>query len=295
MPKLRRRWSAPAAEDGALPGRGLSAGAARAVLRNALTGAAEQAHDEAGFFVRLREAGVLVRVRFSETNPGQVTGYSVSLPGHDGSDGEPLWYGGGRLSAGLTLPRLRRRWDPSRRSAAEQPGAFRFTAPERDANLHPRGPPGGSPPRNISAGALTVIRRWAPTRRGRHRRCVPRRGAGAAESGTAPRRGQLQPRRPRPPRADPRRHPGGKPAARRGPADGADPQDHRRATTLVTIALIANLIALAIAVAELRDAQQLAAQAAAARTAATHLHAAYGRVRSSVPHPVRAEARPPGA
>ena len=60
-----------------------------------VTRAAEQAADEAGFFARLREAGVLVRVRFSETDPGQVTGYSVTLPGHTGPDGTPLWYGGG--------------------------------------------------------------------------------------------------------------------------------------------------------------------------------------------------------
>jgi len=42
---------------------------------------------------------------------------------------------------------------------------------------------------------------------------------------------------------------------------------------LVTVALIANLVALAVAAAELREAQQHAAQAAAARTAAAHLHA----------------------
>src|ERR1017187_10312239 len=61
LPKLRRRWGAPGADDGAFPGRGLSAAAARAVLRSAVTGAAEQAPDEAGFFARLREAGVGVR------------------------------------------------------------------------------------------------------------------------------------------------------------------------------------------------------------------------------------------
>jgi len=83
--------------------------------------------------VKLREAGLLVRLRFSEINPGQVTGYSVSLPGDAGGDGTSVWYGGGRLSAGLTLPRLRERWDPSRSSAAGRPGAFRFTIPERDA------------------------------------------------------------------------------------------------------------------------------------------------------------------
>ena len=75
---------------------------------------------------------MLVRLRFSQTCPGQVTGYAVALPGHDGPDGEPVWYGGGRLAAGLTLPRLRRGWDPPR-NAPERSGAFRFTAAEQNA------------------------------------------------------------------------------------------------------------------------------------------------------------------
>ena len=45
-----------------------------------------------------------------------------------------MWYGGGRLAAGLTLPRLRRRWSrATEHGSADRPGAFRFTAPERDA------------------------------------------------------------------------------------------------------------------------------------------------------------------
>ena len=109
------------------------AAAERAVLRNMVREAAEQARDEADFFARLRGTGMGVRVRFSEIDPGQVTGYSVSLPGHSGRDGAAAWYGGGRLSADLTLPRLRRRWDPTGSSPAESPGAFRFSVPERDA------------------------------------------------------------------------------------------------------------------------------------------------------------------
>src|SRR5580700_9109398 len=95
--------------------------------------AARQSTDEAGFFAWLGEAGVLVRVRFSEIDPGQVTGYSVTLPGHTGPDGTPLWYGGGRLAAGLTLPRLRQRWNRPPGGTAGRPGTPRFTAPERDA------------------------------------------------------------------------------------------------------------------------------------------------------------------
>ena len=74
LPKLRARWASPGADHGRFPGRGLSAAGARGVLRNMVTGAAEQVRDEAGFFAGLREAGVLVRARFSEIHPGQVTG-----------------------------------------------------------------------------------------------------------------------------------------------------------------------------------------------------------------------------
>ena len=58
-------------------------------------------------------------------------------------------------------------------------------------------------------------------------------------------------------------------------------------TTLLTAALLANLAALATAVAELRQVQQHAAQAAAARSAAQHLHAAMTQVRSQAPRPAR--------
>jgi hypothetical protein len=61
--------------------------------------------------------------------------------------------------------------------------------------------------------------------------------------------------------------------------------------TLVTAALIANLAALAVAVAELRQAQQHAAQAAAARAAGWQLHAACVRDRSPVLRQHRAEDR----
>jgi len=83
LPRLRARWQPPPGHDPCSAAE-LPAAAVRAVLRNKVTMAAQQARDEAGFFARLREAGVLVRVRFSETDPGQVTGYAVTLPGRSG-------------------------------------------------------------------------------------------------------------------------------------------------------------------------------------------------------------------
>jgi hypothetical protein len=50
-------------------------------------------------------------------------------------------------------------------------------------------------------------------------------------------------------------------------------------------ALMASLVGLAVAVAELRQAQQHAAQAAAAWKAAEHMHTAMTRVRSTAPWP----------
>jgi type II secretory pathway pseudopilin PulG len=61
--------------------------------------------------------------------------------------------------------------------------------------------------------------------------------------------------------------------------------------TLAFVVLIANLVALAAAVADLRQAQQHAAQAAAARQAAQHLRAGLAQARSQVPRPAPPERR----
>ena len=130
LPKLRARWAGPRGGDPLAGAAGLAAPAVRAVLRSAVAAAAEQAAGEQEFFARLRSAGVLVRERFSELNPGEVTGYAVALPGCTGPDGTPRWHGGGRLHDSLTLPRLRQGWAAGQREAGRS-GAFRFTAPER--------------------------------------------------------------------------------------------------------------------------------------------------------------------
>jgi hypothetical protein len=292
LPKLRRRWTGPAAGHGAFPGRGLSAAAARGVLRNMVTTAAEQARDEAGFFTGLREAGVLVRLRFSEINPGQVTGYSVNLPGHGDSDGVPLWYGGGRLSAGLTLPRLRGRWDPSRSSAADRPGSFRFTVPERDAIYRHAARQAATAAEHIRHCALhdpgqAADAAWAAAdtlhsaARALDSRIL-RRAADSYDRAARVRHGRI----PRP-TAEGNQLRG---AARLLSMTGGIAGDG----TMFSAALIANLVALAIAVAELRQAQQHAAQAAAARATAIHLHGATVQARSAVPSPGQAAARRPG-
>ena len=64
----------------------------------------------------------------STRNPAEVTGYAVALPGDAAEDGGPVWFGGGKLAADLTLPKLRRRWEPARVTTEEK-----FTAQERNA------------------------------------------------------------------------------------------------------------------------------------------------------------------
>ena len=187
LPKLRARWAGPDRDllSGAstLPGPAL-----RAVLRNAVAQAAEQASNEIEFFARMRASGVLVRERFSEVNPGQVTGYAVTLPGCAAPDGTLRWYGGGRLADGLTLPRLRpagTRATEQERSVPEHTGSPGRNAP-RSTGTRPAGPP---PRRSTCAGARPTIRGGGQMRRGRRRtRCTRRRGRPVAQGcGTRPR------------------------------------------------------------------------------------------------------------
>ena len=280
LPRLRTRW-AGSAEHGPFTGEGVPAAAVRGALRTTLTRAAAQAADEAGFFARLRAAGVLVRLRFSEADPGQVTGYSVTLPGHTGTDGTPLWYGGGRLAAGLTLPRLRQRWNRPPGGTAECSGTPRFTAPERDAiyrhaarqaraaTEHIRHCAMADPRAAADAAwaAADTLHAAARALRNPHLRC-------AADSYDRAARAAYG-------RIPARSHDGDQ--LRRTARMIALAGNLTGDTTLMAIALVAQLVALAAAVAELRQAQQHAAQAAAARAAAAHLHTAVTQARSRAP------------
>ncbi len=107
---------------------------AREVLRRRVQLAAARAGSVEEFIERLGLEGLLVRLRDSETTPGEITGYAVGLPGYHGLDGQPVWFGGGKLAADLSLPRLRRRW-------AEPAGPARalVAAQVRDAAEHALG------------------------------------------------------------------------------------------------------------------------------------------------------------
>jgi hypothetical protein len=82
-------------------------------LRRRVRDAATVAVDEDDFFTRLtHDRTINVRIRESERDLGQITGYAVHLAGDTTADGEPIFYSGGRLAADLSLNRLRQRWHP---------------------------------------------------------------------------------------------------------------------------------------------------------------------------------------
>jgi hypothetical protein len=101
------RATAQAREASGLPG---PTAPDRDVLRRHVRTAAAGAGSLTEFFERLRADGLLVRERFSERNPGEITGYAVALPNRYDGDGKPIYFGGGKLAPDLTLPRLQRRW-----------------------------------------------------------------------------------------------------------------------------------------------------------------------------------------
>lgn len=81
---------------------------ARRRLERAVRACATAAVDERDFVAYLQAEGILWRPRYEKGGQEDVIGYSVALRPEQG--GKPVWYGGGRLSRELTLPRLRAGW-----------------------------------------------------------------------------------------------------------------------------------------------------------------------------------------
>jgi hypothetical protein len=257
--------------------------APRITLRRQVTTAAAAAGSEHEFCARLDQAGVLVRKRFSVTSPGQVTGYSVALPGDTTKDGGPVWYGGGKLAADLSWPKLRQRWTPTR--AAPGRPYLNLTAEDRNAAWDHA--------TRVAADATAQIRTLARTN--------PAAAADAAWSASdtlhvaaavlgsriLSRAADAYDRAARPPYGRiPAPSPAGnhlRQAARLLSASAYLTGDR----SMAPIMLITRLAALAEAVAELRESQQRAAQAAAARAAAERLHAAARPAPPAQPHPAQ--------
>jgi hypothetical protein len=238
----------------------------RITLRRAVSTAAAGAASEQEFFARLDQAGVLVRKRFSTRNPGEVTGYAVALPRDTTRMGAPVWFGGGKLAADLTLPKLRCRWQ----ATGPRPGDP-FTAAERAAIWEHAA--------RTAACAADQIRNLTATDPGAAADAAWATAdtlhAAAAALGSRVLR-QAADSYDRAARA-----PYG-----RIPAAGRPGNNLRRTarllSTLPSVAavplaettLLVRFARLAEAIAELREAQRLAVQAAAARRAAEHLRAA---------------------
>ena len=96
----------------------------RVTLQRQVAAAAAGARSEPEFWAALDKRGVLVRLRHSTHNPGEVTGYAVGLHGDATATGEQIWYGGGKLAPDLSLPKLRRRWpEPGERTHRQHSAA----------------------------------------------------------------------------------------------------------------------------------------------------------------------------
>ncbi|MEU6946588.1 mobilization protein [Streptomyces sp. NPDC046316] len=81
----------------------------RETLQRAVREAAAAATSDADFFTRLSSAGVRVKQRIAPD--GNVTGYSVAMPGDRDGEQTPVWFPGARLAPDLSLPRVRERWN----------------------------------------------------------------------------------------------------------------------------------------------------------------------------------------
>lgn len=108
---------------------------AREAMERTVRACATASKTEAEFVRRLRARKLLVRPRYEKGTAGEVVGYSVATtptPAERANGGRPVWYGGGRLSKDLTLPRLRDEWDQSEdartAAAAEWKATRRGTA-----------------------------------------------------------------------------------------------------------------------------------------------------------------------
>lgn len=100
---------------------------ARIELRDAVAQAAAVSLNEYDFEHVLSEAGYLVEIlRFPS---GDLRGYKVARPGDVDRAGKPVWFGGNRLAADLSMPKLLQRWEQARRGQSAT-GEFASVAGE---------------------------------------------------------------------------------------------------------------------------------------------------------------------
>ena len=239
----------------------------RTTLRRHVATAAASAASTEEFFAKLDQAGILVRLRYSTRNPGQVTGYAVALPGDTTRNGEPVWYGGGKLAANLSWPGLAQRWTrPARPDSPLTPdeadALWEYAArTAADATARIRSCTANGNPAAAADAASAASDTLHTTAAALGSRTL-RRAADDYDRAARQPWGSV----PAPtPTGNQLRH-----AARLMAAYAYLTGDR----TLTPVVLLVRLAALAEAVAELRESQQRAAQAAAALRAARHLRTA---------------------
>ena len=239
----------------------------RVTLRRAVSTAAAAAASEEEFFDRLAQAGVLVRTRLSTRDPAQVTGYAVALDGDTARTGGPVWFGGGKLAADLTLPKLRCRWGTGRAgtlhgadlTAAERNAIWEHAArTARDARDQIRAAASAGDLGSVTDAAWAASDALHSAAAALGSRVVRQAADNYARAARIP-----YARMPRPTPAGDNLRQAARLLSRAALASPIAAQAE----------LIVRLATLAEAVIELRQAQQHAAQAAAARRAAGHLHA----------------------
>jgi len=239
--------------------------APRLTLRRTVSVAAASSTTAEEFFARLEAAGITVRPRYSTNNPGQVTGYAVALDGDVTKDGKPVWYSGGKLAADLTWPKLALRWHPARQvkdiklTDAERAALFEHAAKAAEnatANIRAIGATSPGAAADAAQAAADTLHVAAAMLHSRPLRAA----ADAYERAAREPFGRI----PRPTKAGNHL----RQAARIMAAYAHLSGDRTNEWAIV----IVRIAALAEAVAELRDAQDRAAQARAALTAAQQLH-----------------------
>jgi hypothetical protein len=91
----------------------------RQVLRREVRAALAGARGEADWVARMKAAGLLVSVRADAKDPRRVVGYAVALPPGRGA-GKVRWLSGRLLDQDLSLNRIRQRWPDGERLSPQQ-------------------------------------------------------------------------------------------------------------------------------------------------------------------------------
>lgn len=92
----------------------------RGQLRQAVADTAAVAGDSESFLNGLRERGLLVHLHHDRE--GSIDGYAVALPGDvSHATGDPIFYGGSKLSRDLSWPRLAHEWERHGGTVADRP------------------------------------------------------------------------------------------------------------------------------------------------------------------------------